>query len=275
VQSSTISLGTLPAGFYIDGTGNFNSTPGEDILLRSGSSQIGIWVMNSTTVSSFQVIGSTSSQYLNSGMGDFTGDGQTDLLFHNSVTGEIASWQVSNNALGPAAPKVLGSAPSFYQVVAVGDFTGDHQDDILFRNLNTGEIAEWQITNNALGPAAPHVVGSTSTSYHVVGTGDFDNTGANDILFRHENGQIAMWLLTSAGDLLGAPATVGGPVAANFHVDGVGDLNGDGRSDIVFRDQDGVLIEWLMNGSTIQTAQMVGTASQNFSIAAHHFDIIP
>jgi len=29
-----------------------------------------------------------------------------------------------------------------------------------------------------------------------------------------------------------------------------------------------------MNGASIQTAQTVGGASQNFSIAAHHFDVI-
>jgi hypothetical protein len=265
-------VGSLPAGFKIDGTGNFNSTPGDDILLRSAASgQVAVWVMNGKSAVDFKVLGSTSSQFLNSGIGDFTGDGQSDLLFRNTGTGEIASWQIVDNALG-APPKVLGSAPSVYQIVTVADFTGDHQADILFRNLNTGEIAEWQLANNQLA-APPAVVGSTSAAYHVVGTGDFDGNGANDILFRHDNGELAMWLLNSAGQLLTAPQVVGS-AALIYHVEGTGDLNGDGRSDIVFRDTAGNVIEWLMNGATIQTIQSAGGVSQDFSIAPHHFDLI-
>ena len=108
----------------------------------------------------------------------------------------------------------------------------------------------------------------------MVGTGDFDGNGANDILFRHDNGQVAMWLLNSAGALLGRPGGGRNPGRRQLHIDGTGDLNGDGRSDIIFRDQDGHLVEWLMNGATIQTAQAVGAQSQDFAVAAHHFDLI-
>ena len=44
VATGVVPLGTLPAGFHIDGTGNFNSTLGEDILARNNATnQIGIW----------------------------------------------------------------------------------------------------------------------------------------------------------------------------------------------------------------------------------------
>jgi hypothetical protein len=271
VAASVVSGGSLPPGFKIDGTGNFNSTPGDDILLRSSDGTVAVWVTNGTAVVDFKVLGSTSAAYLNAGNGDFTGDGQSDLLFRHAGTGEIASWQVVNNALAAPA-KVLGSAPTVYQIVAVADFTGDHQADILFRNLGTGEIAEWQVANNQLLSA--QVVGSTASVYHVIGTGDFDGNGANDILFRHDNGQLVVWLLNSAGQLLSAPQAVGN-VSNIYHVDGTGDVNGDGRSDIIFRDPSGTVVEWLMNGAAAQAIQTLGsTISQDFSIAAHHFDLI-
>jgi len=72
-------------------------------------------------------------------------------------------------------------------------------------------------------------VGSTSTAFHVVGTGDFDGNDANDILFRNDSGDLAMWLLNSQGQLLGAPSAIGN--AGLYHTEGTGDLNGDGRSD--------------------------------------------
>jgi hypothetical protein len=99
--------------------------------------------------------------------------------------------------------------------VAVDDFTGDGQADILFRHDND-DVAIWRVANNALA-GAPTVVGSTSTNYHVVGTGDFDGNGSNDILFRNDDGELAMWLLNSAGALLGAPAAIGN-AGLQYHV---------------------------------------------------------
>jgi hypothetical protein len=268
--ASNTSLGLVPSGYRIDGTGNFNSTAGDDILLRSPNS-VAVWVMNGTTPQPVAVLGGTSPQWLNSGIGDFTGDGQSDLLFRNPGTNEIATWGVANNQLS-TTPKVLGSTSSQYHIVAVDDFTGDHQADILFRHDN-GDIAIWRIANNALA-GTPAVVGSTSTSYHVVGDGDFDGNGANDILFRNDNGDLAMWLLNSQGQLLGAPTAIGN-AGLQYHVDGTGDLNGDGRSDIVFRDAGGTLVEWLMNGTTFAAPPSAFAANTvDYSIAAHHFDLV-
>src|SRR5262249_42123977 len=150
---------------------------------------------------------------------------------------------------------------------------GDHQADILFRNIGTGEIAEWQIANNQLAPP-PAVGASPSTNYHVAGTADFDGNGPNDILFPNNNAHLGMGLLNPPGQPRLPPQAVG-TVAAIYHVDGTADLNGDGRSDIIFRDPDGNVVEWLMNGASAQTIQGLGAiASQDFSIAAHHFDLI-
>jgi hypothetical protein len=268
--TNDISLGPVPSGFRIDGTGNFNSTAGDDVLLRSPTS-VAVWVMNGTTPQSVAPLGGTSPEWLNSGIGDFTGDGQSDLLFRNVNTGEIATWGVANNALS-TTPKVLGSAPAQYHIVAVDDFTGDQQADILFRN-DTGDIAIWRVANNAL-TGAPAVVGSTATNYHVVGTGDFDGNGANDILFRNDNGDLAIWLLNSQGQLLGAPAAIGNP-GLQYHVNGTGDLNGDGRSDIILRDEGGSLVEWLMNGTSFAAPPTVFAATTlDHTIAAHHFDLV-
>jgi hypothetical protein len=268
--STVSSLGPVPAGFRIDGTGNFNGTAGDDILLRSPNS-VAVWVMNGTTPQSVQTLGGTTPLWVNSGIGDFTGDNQDDLLFRNVNTGEIATWGVANNALS-TTPKVLGSTAPQYHIVAVDDFTGDGQADILFRHDN-GDIAIWRVANNSLA-GTPAVVGSTSTAYHVVGTGDFDANGANDILFRNDNGDLAMWLLNSAGQLLGAPQAIGN-AAAQFHVDGTGDFNGDGRADIMFRDANGTLVEWFMNGAAFAAPpSALGTAAVDYAIAAHHYDLV-
>jgi hypothetical protein len=265
--SNINSLGPLPAGYRIDGTGNFNSTAGDDILIRKVN-EIDILVPNGTNPPTFVDLGgNVPNGTLNVGIGDFTGDGQDDLLFQTGAN--IASWRIVNNQITQI--QLLGSKPADYQIVGVDDFTGDHQSDILFRRDN-GEIARWQIANNQLTPGGAQTIGSTSPDYHIVGTGDFDGNGSNDILFRHDNGQVVVWLLNSSGQLLQAPNVVG-TAGAQFHVDGTGNLNGDGRTDIIFRDASGTLAEWLMNGTTF-TGTVLGTTAVDYAVAEHHFDLL-
>jgi hypothetical protein len=45
-----------------------------------------------------------------------------------------------------------------------------------------------------------------------------------------------------------------GNVTSNFVVQGVGDYNGDGMSDILLLDSAGDLAVWLMNGATVTSA---------------------
>jgi hypothetical protein len=107
-----------------------------------------------------------------------------------------------------------------------------------------------------------------------VGDGDFDGNGSNDILFRNDNGDLAIWLLNSSGQLLGAPAAVTN-AGSQYHVEGTGDLNGDGRADIIFRDANGTLVEWLMNGASIAAApSVIGSTTNDYAIATHHFDLV-
>ena len=82
------------------------------------------------------------------------------------------------------------------------------------------------------------------------------------------------WLLDSSGSLLSAPAAIGNTLT-QYHTDGTGDLNGDGRDDIILRDYDGTLISWLMNGTSFAAPPAVlGVAAVDYAIAAHHFDVI-
>lgn len=272
LNASGVLIGITPlftTGMHVEGTGVFNTLKGDDVLLRSGG-QIGVLILNGPLAPNTAGIGAATPEWAISGIGDFTGDGFSDLLFRHVGTGEIATWKVVNNQLA-APPAVLGSAPAAYHIVAVNDFSGDHQADILFRH-DSGAIALWQVANNALA-ATPFVMGGTSSSYHVVGTGDFDGSGSSDILFRNDDGTVAVWLLTASGQLLSATAI--GTAGLEYHVDGTGDFNSDGRTDILLRHADGSFVEWLMNGTSFTAApSALNKAAVDEIVATHHFDLI-
>jgi hypothetical protein len=58
----------------------------------------------------------------------------------------------------------------------------------------------------------------------------------------------------------------------NIMFDGTGDLNGDGRSDVILRGADGTVVEWLVNGSSFAAPpSVVGTLAVDYSIAGASF----
>jgi len=73
-------------------------------------------------------------------------------------------------------------------------------------------------------------------------TGDFDGNGMRDI----STDALAIWLLNGLQVVQsGSPATV----PTNWQIVGIGDVDGDGRADILWRDGGtGTLAIWRMNG---------------------------
>src|SRR5262249_33083105 len=88
---------------------------------------------------------------------------------------------------------------------------------------------------------------------------DFNGDGMSDALFRN-NGTFDDW--TMNGPQIAASQLVtyqgsGVNVDRSFNVDGIGDFNGDGKADVLFRNTNGTFTDWTMNGSQIIASQLV------------------
>jgi hypothetical protein len=87
--------------------------------------------------------------------------------------------------------------------------------------------------------------------------GDFSGNGTQDILWRNDNGAVAEWTMNGSQVTSAVDVTYQGSVAApvsSWHVAGIGDFDGDGKSDILWRNDNGTVAEWLMNGSQVTSA---------------------
>jgi hypothetical protein len=74
-----------------------------------------------------------------------------------------------------------------------------------------------------------------------------------------------MWLMNGA---MNTSSLGVGNVPTNWQIVGTGDFNGDGRSDILWRDSNsGGVAMWLMNGVTITSSSSVGNVPTNWQIA--------
>jgi hypothetical protein len=94
---------------------------------------------------------------------------------------------------------------------------------------------------------------------------DFDGDGKSDLFFRNTgSGANAIWFMN--GSAVRSTATLP-TVALSWTPSAFGDLNADGRSDIVWRNTAGTNIVWLMNGAS-PTELSTASLSTAYSLVA-------
>jgi hypothetical protein len=245
------SATNMSLSWHVVGTGDFNGDGKDDILWRNDSGTIRDWLGTSTGAFTNNAVNTgvgVPTNWSVAGTGDFNADGKDDILWRNTDTGAVSDW------LGTAAGgftdnynNANSSAPLSWQIAATGDFNGDGKDDILWRNSGTGVITDW------LGTAAGGFTdnfnaahASVPLNWQIVGTGDFNGDGKDDILWRNsDTGVITDWLGTASGGFTDNFNNSHAGVPTNWTVEGTGDFNGDGKDDILWRNEAGTTTNWL------------------------------
>jgi hypothetical protein len=181
---------------------------------------------------------------------DVNGDGRDDLVSFKRSTGEVFV-RLSNGRSFGTQTRWLSST-SFVDATAekqsyqlTGDFNGDGRSDAVhFLRREVGDVYVALSTGSAFGvPVRVH--GNFSYRLEVPAVGDFNGDGLDDLATFTRGGSGDVYILLSAGD--GRSFSVGGVgrvwhnnFAYGSEVPFVGDVNGDGRDDILtYRHQDG------------------------------------
>ena len=96
-------------------------------------------------------------------------------------------------------------------------------------------------------------------------TSDFNGDGKSDILWHHDNGQVAIWELNGTtvigGGLVGNP----GP---SWEVIATGDFYGDGHSDILWQNDSGEVAIWELNGTSVIASASLGNPGPSWHAVA-------
>jgi uncharacterized repeat protein (TIGR03803 family) len=151
----------------------------------------------------------------------------------------------------PAPPERLSVA------AILGDFNDDGRADILFENVNVGQLFEWEMNGTSvINSGSPG--NNANPAWQVVGTGDFTDNGYSDILFQNiDSGQVYEWQMN--GTSVVAAGYVGNNTNPEWQVVGTGDFTDNGYSDILFQNTTtGQVDEWQMNGTTAVASALVG-----------------
>jgi TusA-related sulfurtransferase len=204
--------------WHVIGTGDFNGDNKSDILWQGDDGTPSIWLMNGGNLLSNSAAGSGNPgpSWQIKGSGDFNGDGKSDILWQGD-DGTPAIWLMNGaqstwvGAVGPFPSGALAG----WQIKGSGDFNGDGKSDILWQGSD-GTPAIWLMDGTTvIGLGAPG--GSPGASWHVVGTGQFNNGDTNaDILWQDDGGQAAVWLMDGM-DVI-SKTGVGGNPGADWHL---------------------------------------------------------
>jgi hypothetical protein len=251
---------------------DFNADGKFDLIWQNQTTgQLIAWHMNgaATLSARFLTPSQVAREWKLKGSGDLNQDGKADLIWEHSVTGDLYYYLMDGTmafAMGPLSPSKVDPA---WQIASVRDLDRDGFPDILWNNINTGQVIAWYMNGATMvrqgwinqNPLA-------DKNWRVRGTADFDRDGQADVVWQHEQtGQPMLWYMSGnvpkAAHLLPTPGT------GTWKIRAVGDANVDGWPDLVFENVNtGGVVIWAMQNRTVFSAPYVGTVDPIWVISA-------
>ncbi len=235
-RESTTTGGTRT---LIQQSKNVGSLP-ESILLDPATLTPGIYTIEVTLGST-----TTSANYsLNVAVN--ANANVSNLLWRNAAGAQAGVWQMNGTTVAATTP--YGSIPAEWKVQAISDLNGDGEDDVLWRNMNTGQVGYWLFKGGQRTETGVSLATPTPLDWQIAAVKDLNGDGQADVVWYNAQAQQAgIWMLSGGKFLTAAGYNVGTwkPIAS-------ADLNGDTKNDIVFQNSlTGEVGFWQMNGTTI------------------------
>jgi hypothetical protein len=265
------ALDSISGEWQVLFTDDFDGDGKTDVLWRNygagpDAGKLYVWMMDGPDV--VGGTGYTAAQadlgWRVDGVGDLNGDGKADIVWRKTGAGadKGAAFLWLMNGTGLAGARYLDAIGGDWQVVDLGDFNGDGKSDVLWRNFGTGgdagKLYVWMMDGPNVVGGTGYTAAQADLAWRIDGVGDLDGDGKDDIVWRKtgagvDKGALFLWTMDGTG-LSGARYL--DPISEAWQIHGLGDFNGDGMADILWRNQGGgaeagnVYI-WMMDGGSV------------------------
>jgi hypothetical protein len=257
--SLTVTAPTAPPPNPDASKNDFNGDGKMDILWENMfDGYLAIWTMNGPNLVSSDLLTPhyvTDTNWKIVGTGDFNADGKPDIVWQEQTQGWVGIWLMnglnllSSTTLSPAGRDRV--ADTNWKIAGVLDLNGDNKPDILWQEQTQGWIGAWLLNGTTVTSSvalSPERV--SDTNWKIMGNGDMNADGKPDLIWQNiSTGYLAVWYmngLSITDSVLITPHYISDN---NWKIVAAGDMDGDGKSDLVWQEQtQGWIGVWLMNG---------------------------
>ncbi len=226
---------TFRGASFLAVAGNWSGTRHPDIVARRSDGSIALYAnsggRNVASTVTTDVRLADTNRILN--VGDWNSDGEGDIITRRASTGDLL---LRTGATGNTfnAGTLMGVNATGLRLVAVGDLTGDGSPDLV--SQDSEGVRRVLPGDGAAGFKRGFAVSSGDSSFAPVGVGRWDGDGSPDLLelaagtvtLRRGNGPAYLYPRD-------ARVAIAGELSGFSDIGGLGDLDGDGRPDLVAR----------------------------------------
>jgi FG-GAP-like repeat len=224
---------------------DFNGDGKTDVFWRNdATNQNAVWLMNGTQLQRASFLPNVAEEagWRETKLGDFNGDGKTDIFWRNAATGQNAIWLMDGDRIA-SAQFITGTDRNWQ--ADIGDFNGDGKSDFFWHNKVTGQTAAWLMNSFTIqdGRFLPNVPPEWESF-----VAEFNRDGKTDLFWRNSRtGDNAVWTMNGAqlgtGQFIRRQDAGWAPTLV--------DLDTDGRSDVLWNNRDGRNALWFWSTTSL------------------------
>jgi hypothetical protein len=154
------------SGASILAVADFDTSTFYNILVRNPDNSISSWTLTADLIVRSNTVGAVmDSSWSVKGVGDFGGDGLSDILWQKS-DGTVVIWQMNSGGTIGSTSNLGVLSPATWSLLGVGDYNGDGKSDILLRNSSTGAVYDWLMNGSTI--TASNNLGTMSSAWTAI-----------------------------------------------------------------------------------------------------------